>query len=128
MKDYVKSLTTTRGSIAQNADEIKEILKLIAQFRGDIEGGVSLRYVEKFLNDSERRYFVLNKKIFSADDDIPEFVKKVAQQLNTPFYSIDVVKNTEGELRLVEIGDGQVSDIKEWSAEKLTKAFLLSGI
>lgn len=128
VKDYVKSLTTTRGSIAQNADEIKEILKLIAQFRGDIEGGVSLRYVEKFLNDSERRYFVLNKKIFSADDDIPEFVKKVAQQVNTPFYSIDVVKNTEGELRLVEIGDGQVSDIKEWSAEKLTKAFLLSGI
>ncbi|MEQ5347003.1 hypothetical protein ACNARU_01945 [Proteus sp. WDL240414] len=26
------------------------------------------------------------------------------------------------------MGDGQVSDIKEWSAEKLVKAFFLSGI
>lgn len=128
VKDYVKSLTTTRGSIAKNADEITEILKLIAQFRGNIEGGVSLRDVEAFITDSERRYFVLNKKIFSADDDIPEFVKKVAQCINTPFYSIDVVKNAVGELRLVEIGDGQVSDIKEWSVEKLVEAFLLSGL
>lgn len=128
VKDYVKSLTTTRGSIAKNADEIKEILKLIAQYRGNIEGGVSLRYVEEFINENERRYFVLNKKIFSADDEVPEFVKKVAQHINTPFYSIDVVKNAVGELRLVEIGDGQVSDIKEWSAEKLVKAFSLSGI
>ncbi|WP_348271744.1 ATP-grasp domain-containing protein [Proteus genomosp. 6] len=44
------------------------------------------------------------------------------------YNSIDVVKNAVGELRLVEIGDGQVSDIKEWSAEKLVKAFFLSGI
>lgn len=53
--------------------------------------------------------------------------KKVAQRINTPFYSIDVIKNTAGELRLVEIGDGQVSDIKEWQVEKLIKAFHLSG-
>ncbi|WP_193015284.1 MULTISPECIES: ATP-grasp domain-containing protein [Gammaproteobacteria] len=128
VKDYVKSLTTTRGSIAKNADEIREILKLITQFRGNIEGGVSLRRVEEFINNSERRYFVLNKKIFSADNEIPELVRKVAKQINTPFYSIDIVRNTVGELRLVEIGDGQVSDIKEWQVEKLVKAFLLSGI
>lgn len=128
VKDYVKSLTTSRGSVARDAGEIREILKLIAHFRGNIEGGVSLRRFEKFIKNSERRYFVLNGQVFSADDRIPERVKEIARCVNTPFYSIDIAENSSGQLRLVEIGDGQVSDIKEWSVEKLVEAFLLSGI
>ncbi|MGO2155543.1 MAG: ATP-grasp domain-containing protein [Serratia proteamaculans] len=128
VKDYVKSLTTSRGSIARNAEEITEILRLIVQFRGHIEGGVSLRRVEEFVNNSERRYFVLNGRVFSSDEQVPEFVNEVARCVDTPFYSIDVVENSVGELRLVEIGDGQVSDIKEWAVEKLVAAFHLSGI
>ncbi|HCM61553.1 MAG TPA: hypothetical protein DIT05_03270 [Morganella sp. (in: Bacteria)] len=118
VKDYVKSLTTSRGSIAENADEIREIIQLIAHYRGEIEGGVCLRHIEYFTENTERRYFVLNKIIYSADDNIPYIVYDIADKINTPFFSVDIAKNTEGELRLIEIGDGQVSDIKEWDTEK----------
>lgn len=128
VKDYVKSLTTSRGSVAKNAEEIKEILKLLVHFRGSLEGGVSLRRFEKFVDNTERRYFVLNKQVFSADDLIPEKVIEISRCVDTPFYSIDVAENFAGELRLVEIGDGQVSDIKKWKVEKLINVFLLSGI
>ncbi|KNC90444.1 ATP-grasp domain-containing protein [Trabulsiella odontotermitis] len=123
VKEYVKSLTTSRGSVAKNADEIREVLKLIAHYRGTIEGGVSVRRFESFVLDTERRYFVLNGKVFSADDVVPEQVEAIARCVNTPFYSIDVVKNTDGELRLIEIGDGQVSDVKEWDIEKFVAMF-----
>lgn len=43
VKDYVKSLTTQRGSVARNADEVIEILTLIERYRGALEGGVCLR-------------------------------------------------------------------------------------
>lgn len=118
VKDYVKSLTTNRGSIAENADEIREIIKLIAHYRGEIEGGVCLRHIEYFIDNTERRYFILNKVVYSADNNIPRIVYDIADKINTPFFSADIAENTEGELRLIEIGDGQVSDTKEWDMEK----------
>ncbi|GAA0332068.1 ATP-grasp domain-containing protein [Morganella psychrotolerans] len=118
VKDYVKSLTTNRGSIAENADEIREIIKLIAHYRGEIEGGVCLRHIEYFIENTERRYFILNKIVYSADNNIPHIVYDIADKINTPFFSVDIAENTESELRLIEIGDGQVSDIKEWDMEK----------
>lgn len=36
VKDYVKSLTTNRGTIAKNANGGREIIKLIAHYRGEI--------------------------------------------------------------------------------------------
>ncbi|WP_058910035.1 ATP-grasp domain-containing protein [Entomohabitans teleogrylli] len=63
--------------------------------------------------------------MFSADDHIPDLVYDIARSVKTPFYSIDVAANTAGTLRLIEIGDGQVSDSKEWPVEKLVDAFRL---
>ena len=123
VKDYVKSLTTSRGSLAANADEIREIIRLILRYREQIEGGISLRHCEYYNTDSERRYFVLNGQIFSADDNIPPVVREIADIITTPFFSVDITENTAGELRLIEIGDGQVSDIKEWSTEKFVALF-----
>ncbi|PHM27972.1 ATP-grasp domain-containing protein [Xenorhabdus innexi] len=123
VKDYVKSLTTSRGSVAKDAKEIREVIKLIEYYRGNLEGGVSLRRFESFVKGSERRYFVLNRKAFSADDQVPKLVSEIVQRVNTPFYTIDIAENTEGELRLVEIGDGQVSDVKEWAVDKLVAVF-----
>ncbi|WP_334313903.1 ATP-grasp domain-containing protein, partial [Pseudomonas aeruginosa] len=34
------------------------------------------------------------------------------------FFSVDVVESTSGELRLMELGDGQVSDRKQWPAAR----------
>ncbi|WP_434671025.1 ATP-grasp domain-containing protein (plasmid) [Klebsiella sp. B345] len=128
VKDYVKSLTTSRGSVAKDAGEIREILKMLAHFRGCIEGGVSLRRVEKLASNSERRYFVLNNHVFSADDQVPGIVREISTCIDTPFYSIDMAEDIDGQLRLIEIGDGQVSDTKEWNVERLVAAFQKSGI
>ncbi|AIK15427.1 hypothetical protein WCU81_14235 [Pectobacterium atrosepticum] len=59
VKDYVKSLTTSRVSIATNAEEIQEIISSIKKFRGNIEEEISLRKVEDIIKTSERRYFYL---------------------------------------------------------------------
>ncbi|GKX54647.1 hypothetical protein SOASR030_07590 [Leminorella grimontii] len=114
VKDYVKSLTTTRGSIARNVDEIHDITAQLKQYRGEIEGGICLRRVEKLDAQTERRYFSFQGNVHAADNCIPEPVTEIARQIDSPFFSIDMVANDSGELRLVEIGDGQVSDIKEW--------------
>ncbi|UKE84929.2 ATP-grasp domain-containing protein [Pectobacterium colocasium] len=124
VKDYVKSLTTSRGSIAENAEEIHEIIAAIKQFRGEIEGGISLRKVEDIIKSSERRYFSFRNNVYSSDSMVPDLVAEIAQHISSPFFSIDMAENTAGELRLIEIGDGQVSDIKEWNVDKFLQMFL----
>lgn len=39
VKDYVKSLTTQRGSVAQTPEGIAAVVALIEQYRGSVEGG-----------------------------------------------------------------------------------------
>lgn len=58
VKDFVKSLTTKRGSVASNIDEIKEVASLIEQYRGRLDGGVCVRRFVNLQADSEERYFV----------------------------------------------------------------------
>ncbi|RUR93452.1 hypothetical protein PB16LOC_01555 [Pectobacterium versatile] len=124
VKDYVKSLTTSRGSIAKNAEEIREIIAAIKQFRGDIEGGISLRKVEDIIKTSERRYFSFRHNVCSSDGIVPDIVVEIAQPISSPFFSIDMAENASGELRLIEIGDGQVSDTKEWNVDRFIQLFL----
>jgi len=126
VKDYVKSLTTARGSVAHNAEEVREIIQLLQKFRGEITGGICLRRFEDFRKESEKRYFVLHKKVFAADDFIPESVKEIAERIESPFFSVDMIENKQGELRLVEIGDGQVSDSKAWPVDRFI-GMLLTG-
>lgn len=117
VKDFVKSNSTERGSIASTHDEVKEIVEQIRTFRGDIEGGVAIRQVEQYVEDSEKRYFVFNAKPYAPDGDVPAIVHHIATRINAPFFSVDIVQRVDGELRLVEIGDGQVSDKKMWNTE-----------
>lgn len=124
VKDYVKSLTTKRGSVARNAREIREVIALLEKFRGSIEGGICLRRFEHFDEQSERRYFVLKKQIYATDGIVPQSVIEIAQRIESPFYSIDMAINDSGQLRLIEIGDGQVSDIKEWLVERFVQMLL----
>ncbi len=111
IKDYIKSLTTTRGSIAKNNEEVIELIKEIEKNKG-ITGGICLREVENFINETELRYFSFNNKIISPNGDIPEIVKDINNKINLPFFSIDIIKDKSNNYRLVEIGDGQVSDLK----------------
>ncbi|WP_180988456.1 ATP-grasp domain-containing protein [Pseudomonas protegens] len=88
------------------------------QYRGQIEGGICIRHREDYLEDSERRYFVLNGKAHAAQGEVPALVNECAALIDSRFFSVDVVLRADGVLRLVELGDGQVSDRKEWSAQR----------
>jgi hypothetical protein len=128
VKDYVKSLTTKRGSIASSANEVSEIVSLIEQFRGEVEGGVCIRKYEDFLADTEERYFVLNGKAYGRSGDVPELVREIARHVLSPCLSVDVVMRADGVLRLIEVGDGQVSGLKKWSIADFVSMVEESGL
>jgi ATP-grasp domain, R2K clade family 3 len=41
-----------------------------------------------------------------------------ADAISSPFFSVDVARRADGVDRIVEIGDGQVSDLVGWSIER----------
>ena len=124
VKDYVKSNSTERGSIADSAEEIADIVGLIEKYRGSVEGGVALRAVENYVNNTEMRFFVLHGKVFSPGVSPPEWVEEIAKRINSPFFSVDVFQRSDGIYRLVELGDGQVSDKKSWSVEDFSRMLI----
>lgn len=128
VKDYVKSLTTKRGSIASSAVEVNEIVSLIEQFRGEVEGGVCIRKYEDFLPETEERYFVLNGRAYGRGSDVPELVHEIARHALSPFFTVDVAMRADGILRLIELGDGQVSSLKKWPIEIFVSMIVDSGL
>ncbi|NVD69834.1 ATP-grasp domain-containing protein [Duganella sp. BJB1802] len=128
VKDYVKSLTTSRGSIAKNAEEVTELVALIKQYRGKIEGGICIRRFESLQPDTEERYFVLRGTPYGRDGTVPDLVRRIAAAVDSPFFSVDTVLSADGHLRLIELGDGQVSDRKLWPAENFARMLAQSGI
>jgi hypothetical protein len=130
VKDYVKSLKTSVGSFVRDPSEIARVLEDMKRYRGEIEGGICIRQVEAFAPDTETRYFVIKGQPFAADRSatIPEVVRACAQRIPSKFFSVDVVERLDGVLRVVEIGDGQVSDLVGWSAASLVAAWVQSGM
>jgi hypothetical protein len=117
IKDYVKSLKTSRGSILRDPAEIGPLVAEMKHFRGEIEGGLCVRRVEPFIADSEQRYFVVRGKASAANGaPVPQIVESVAGRIPSAFFSVDAIRRDDGVLRVVEVGDGQVSDLVEWEA------------
>ena len=123
VKDYVKSLTTSRGSIAKTAEEVIEIVSLIEKYRGQIEGGVCIRQYEDLRVDTEERYFVFKKRAFGRGGTVPKIVEQIAARIDSPFFSVDIVLASDGTPRLIELGDGQVSDKKKWATDRFVEIF-----
>lgn len=118
VKDYVKSNTGDLGSIAHSPAEVRAIAEQIQLYRGEVEGGLAIRRVEHLRSDTESRHFVVNGKAFSPEGAVPGVVSACARVVPAAFYSVDVVLNEEGQHRIVELGDGQVSDRKHWPVRK----------
>ncbi|WP_347276450.1 ATP-grasp domain-containing protein [Chroococcidiopsis sp [FACHB-1243]] len=78
------------------------------------------------MSDSERRYFVINSRAFVANSDekIPTIVEECAKRIISKFFSVDVVERSDGVKRIVEIGDGQVSDLVGWTSERFAEIWL----
>jgi ATP-grasp domain, R2K clade family 3 len=115
IKDFVKSLKTGSGSLIERPEQISGLMQEMEQFRGKIEGGICARQFEEFMPDSERRYFVFDGLATSADSALTPFiVQECANRISSRFYSVDVAERVDGVLRIIEIGDGQVSDLAGW--------------
>jgi hypothetical protein len=129
IKDYVKSLKTSVGSIVNKPSDIGIVIAEMQRFRGTIEGGICVRRVEDFIAESEKRYFVLRNKPFAASlsEEIPDVVRECAKRIHSKFFSVDVVERKDGVMRVVEIGDGQVSDLVGWSAERFANLWAHSS-
>lgn len=125
VKDYVKSLKTDGGSVATSAAEVKEILAKMEKYRGVIEGGIVLRKYEDFFSNSETRYFMLNGCYFGTEHGFDlrhmSILDQVKDLIPSPFWSIDIAMRVDGQARIVEIGDGQVSDIVGWTPERFAE-------
>jgi hypothetical protein len=115
IKDYVKSLKTSVGSCITKAEQVSAVVADMRRFRGVIEGGFCVRRVENFMADTESRYFVLDGVPHAPEGNVPPIVHECAKRLTSRFYSVDVVRRADGQLRIVEIGDGQVSDLVGWT-------------
>jgi len=65
---------------------------------------------------SERRFFVVRGQVFGADGAVlpQSLLEAVAALQPRLFYSFDVAETLAGQPVLVEVGDGQVSDLKKW--------------
>lgn len=120
LKDYVKSLSTDGGSLIRNLDDIPEVIEKMRKYRGLIEGGICARQLEDFVPHTEQRHFVYKGRPFSLSNAIPEVVKIAVDRISSPFFSVDTIETRCGRSRIVELGDGQVSDRKGWP----TGAFL----
>lgn len=122
IKDYVKSDTTT-DSTANSLAEIYQIMANIKNFRGKIEGGICLREFIELDKTTEERYFIYQHQAYSRDGNLPSLVTQIADKIDSPFFSVDTCFDTQGKLWLIEIGDGQVSDIKKWQVTEFVKIF-----
>lgn len=119
IKDYVKSLKTSVGSRIEDPAQISEVLAEMKKFRGEIEGGICVRRVEALLPESEVRYFVINGTPMGPgpSQEVPDVVRECSGRIPSKFFSVDAAMRSDGVLRVVEIGDGQVSDLVGWPAE-----------
>ena len=129
LKDYVKSLKTSRGSIVHDPADAPAVIAEMREYRGRIEGGLCVRRIEEFVSDSERRYFVLGGVPYSSSDadSVPDVVRQCAERIPSPFFAVDVVLRRDGQLRVVEVGDGQVSDLVGWSATTFAEMWRRAG-
>jgi hypothetical protein len=123
LKDYVKSLSIEGGSMVRDLTKIPEVLAKMKSYRGEIEGGLCVRQIEDFDPATEERFFVFRGQPFSRDDFVPEVVRVAVARINSPFFTVDTVKRRDGIVRIIELGDGQVSDRKQWSAVQLVALF-----
>lgn len=128
LRDYMKSLKhcwTEAALIPDVTDErgSRTVAERFLELRGDaFDGGLVLRRFEDFSGAELRSWWVAGRcALVTAHPDTPEERPSVPAEvlaelapaigsLALPFVTADLVLRTDGRWRVVEVGDGQVSD------------------
>lgn len=117
---FIKGLSKSFGddSVVHSLEESQKVLDEHTVASGEelfVRGFVELSA------QSEQRFFVVREKAFGANGG--EFPKELAPALaalqSRWFYTVDVALQANGKPTIVEVGDGQVSDTKEWKVADL---------
>lgn len=143
VKDYVKSRKHEwyEACFVSNNSCGEKVIKTFVERQGEnLVGGIVLREFLKlkkagYHNQSgmpiseEYRVVVALGKVVSVTaywegqtedriDKIGEFALECTRKIRSNFYTVDVAVKTNGDLVVMEVGDGQVSGLQEETAEK----------
>lgn len=119
---FVKGLVKSFGADSR-VGSLAEARQLVQ--RQELTGATTL-FVREWLplhpDWPEQRFFVVHDHVFGASggEPFPDDLRPVIRALqNRWFYTIDLALTDEGWPLVIEIGDGQVSDVKEWPVAEL---------
>lgn len=132
VKDYVKSVKGTDFpkciSTEIGEDEFRSLIRKFLSYRGNLyTGGICIkeflelkRYGEK---TNEYRVFYCNNQAITISrnsgqpeylPEPPEALIKKYSNLNSPFYTVDYAEVEDGDWKIIEAGDGQVSGLSDF--------------
>lgn len=122
---FVKGLAKSFGtdSVLESQSELDDFWQ-----RQELPAGTPL-FVRDFTGlkpNSERRFFVVRGQVLGAEGlSLPTALQDAVESLQPRlFYSFDVTETLAGQPVLVEVGDGQVSDLKEWTVAEFSSRVL----
>lgn len=149
VKDYVKSRKHEwyKSCFIENASETTKALQVVNNFiegQGeDLNQGVVLR---EFVNlesigfheksgmpiSNELRLFIFDYKVVCSINywdgieinEYPKFIDEILEKLkdiNSNFFTVDIAKRCDGKWIIMELGDGQVSGLQDYDAERFYK-------
>ncbi|MEU0545507.1 ATP-grasp domain-containing protein [Nocardia sp. NPDC005978] len=126
VKDWVKSRKHEWDSACfvpdlADTDRLERVVRTFAERQGEfLTGGIVLRAFEEFTGAEARVWWVRGEPVLvTAHPDTPDVVPdapvhefaSAVRTFGAPFVTTDLARRTDGSWRVVEVGDGQVSDL-----------------
>ncbi|WP_370027914.1 ATP-grasp domain-containing protein [Planotetraspora sp. GP83] len=141
IKDYVKSRKHEWLDACYAADLARlrgVVAKFVERQGEDLVGGLVIRRFEDLEDGQVRVWWVDGKPVFAGPHpDTPEAdvesphdlsdVRAAVRRLGCRFVTTDLVRRTDGVWRVIEVGDGQVSDWPRHADPAVLYAALLEG-
>ncbi len=152
VKDFVKSRKHewNDACFIQDVSDAENATKIITNFvnrqGSDLVGGIVLRRFEKLKQvgyhdksgmpiSEEYRVFIYagrihiiddywraNEKVKFSDEEY-KWIESIAQSVRSNFVTVDLARKVNGELMIMEFGDGQVSGLQQIDSSDFYKAF-----
>lgn len=112
---FVKGVVKSFGADSVVGSEAQYV-QLLEKHQVPADEVLFVRDFAELNSESEWRFFVVAGVAYGAEQmELPIELQPVLALLAPRlFYSLDVVQQSSGRYCVVEVGDGQVSDLKEW--------------
>lgn len=128
IKDFVKSMKHYWHEAAFVPDvhddaALMAIVERFVELRGeDLVGGIVVRAFEELIGNEARTWWINGScALVTAHPDTPDAMLAIGAEISSiaspiralgaPFVTVDVAYHRDGRLRVIEVGDGQVSDL-----------------